>query len=237
VDARRRARLLAAPVLAVVALVVGACTAPTAPAPTTPSTTTTTVPKYVFSVGHADVFEVTVVPAGSGQALEVQIKDSSGPSVLWRDPAQTILQAKPASQTTVPNPAGSFAFLGTPGAPIWLLPQIQDPNLLWPGISTERIGTGVLQGNNLNWVIDSVSGPGRFVVYQTDAFGTPQVWFTSNAALPQTKTVGVNVHAHFNWAFGATGTYTVVMRATATLANGTPVTSGPVPYTFRVGAL
>jgi surface-anchored protein len=42
---------------------------------------------------------------------------------------------------------------------------------------------------------------------------------------------------HFNWAFGATGTYTLVMRADATLADGTPVTSGPVAYTFQVGSL
>jgi surface-anchored protein len=173
----------------------------------------------------------------AGNSLAVVIKDDSGPSPVERDPARTILQAKPASQTSVPNPPGAFSFLGVGGAAVWILPQVQNPSLLWPGASTEQIPTGALQGNSVSWTVLSASGPAGFHVFQNGAFGAPQMWFSSGGAFPQTKQLTVPSHVHFNWAFGATGTYTVVMRANATLANGTPVTSGPVTYTFRVGAV
>lgn len=233
--------------LVLLAGVIAACapgspptsTVPASSTSTTSTTTTTVGPRYVMDSGHIDAFEVTVV----GNALKVQIKDStfiSSPSIVYRDPAATILRAKSGagptgSQTAVPNPAGQFAFLGAQGSAIWLLPQVQNPNLLWPGRSTERINSGVLQGNSLTWVVDSVSGPGSFHLYQTSAFGSPQVKFTSNSPWPQSSVEPVGAHAHFTWAFGSLGTYTLNFRATATLANGTTVTSGPVPYTVVVG--
>jgi surface-anchored protein len=229
-----RRGLLAVPVV-VLACLVAACSPPPGPSPTTTTTTTTTttVPKHIMSVGHADVFEVSV----SGTSLSVQIEDESVAPTVYRSPAQTLLQVRPTAQTSVPSPAGNFSFLGAAGAPVWILPQVQNPALLWPGSSTERIGAGVLQGNALTWRIDSVSGPGGFHLYTTNGFGQPSVVFTTNAALPQSTSLTVPSHAHYNWAFGATGTYTVVMRATATLAGGLPVTTGPVAYTFRVGPL
>jgi len=229
----QRSMALLAPLVVLGALVAG-CVPPPAPGPG-PSTTTTTmpVPPHVIPIGHIDAFEVTI----NGSALKVQIEDETGPSVVYRDPAQTILHVKPQAQIAVPNPPGAFAFLGAAGAPVWLLPQVQNANLLWPGASTERITSGSLQANTVDWTIQSVSGPGSFHVYQNGAFGAPQLWFSSGSGFPQTQQLSVPQHAHFNWAFGAAGTYTVVMRANATMTNGTPVTSGNVAYTFRVGPL
>jgi surface-anchored protein len=231
----RRHLLTAALPLVLLGAVVAACVPPDAgPVPTsTTTTTTTTVPKHVMSVGHADMFEVSV----DGAALEVQIKDDSGASPVFRDPAQTVLHVKPEAQITLPDPPGAFGFLGGGGDPVWLLPQVQNPNLLWPGSSTERIGTGVLQGNQVTWTVQSVTGPAGLHTFQNGAFGAPSIWFTTNNAFPQSRQLSVPSHVHFNWAFGATGTYTLVMRADATLANGTPVSSGPVTYTFQVGPL
>ncbi len=243
---KRTRAVLAVPLLAVPALVT-ACVPDVPPGPgpstttSTTSTTTTVAPRHVMDVGHADVVEVTV----DGASLKVQIKDDSrlaAPGVVWREPDETILRVKggpgpQGAQTTVPNPAGAYAFLGTPGSSVWLLPQVQNGNLLWPGLSTERIPAGVLAGNTVNWVVDSVVGPGSFHLYNTNAFGTPSVKFTSNSPWPQTYATPTGVHSHFTWAFGALGTYTLTFRATATLADGTAVTSGPVPYTFVVGDL
>lgn len=215
-------------------------TTTTAPVVTSTTTTTTTIPappKFVLHKGHTDAFEVTV----DGTALKVQIKDDTqlaGPGVVFRDPAETILQALPSSSVAGGAPGfAPFEFLGTAGTPLWLLPQVQDPNLLWPGLSTERIAAGVLQGNKVTWTVESVAGPGAFHLFQNDAFGNPIPWFTSNGTWPQSRQVNTAQHAHFNWAFGAAGTYTLTFRASATLANGTPVTSGSVPYTFVVGNL
>jgi surface-anchored protein len=192
----------------------------------------------VLSIGHVDAVEVSV----SGNSLRLQIKDDTTRPSTFRNPASTTLQAKPGasptgSQFSVPsNP--NFAFLGSPGAPTWILPETQNPNLLWPGLSTERIAAGVLQGNQVQLRLDSVSGPGTFHLFNADPFGgPPAIRFASTDAFPQTLNLGTTTHAHYSWAFSATGTYTVTLRATATLTNGTPVTSGPVAYTFRVGAL
>lgn len=222
--ARRQRLVLAAPLVALVAVVTACVPSPPPGGPP---------PPHVISVGHIDAVHVAV----ESGVLKLRISDDTISPPVLRDPAQTLLHAKPESQTSVPNPPGNFAFLGAGGAPVWILPQVQNPILLWPGASTEAIGGGVLQGNQVTWWIDSVSGPGGFHIYSTNGFGVPTVRFTTNQAFPQSLVLPVGTHAHYNWAFGATGTYTVVMRATATLANGTPVTTGPVTYSFRVGPL
>jgi surface-anchored protein len=232
---RRRVASVVLPLL-LLGAVAAACVPPATPpgtTTTTSTTTTTTIPRHVMSIGHADAFEVTI----DGDALAVQIKDDSGASAVFREADETILHAKPESQIAVPNPPGAFAFLGAGGDPVWMLPQVQNPNLLWPGASTERIGSGALVGNKVSWTLESVSGPGGVHVFQNGAFGAPQMWFTTGSALPQTRQLSVPSHVHFNWAFTAPGTYELVMRADATLANGTAVTSGPVTYTFQVGSL
>jgi hypothetical protein len=33
-----------------------------------------------------------------------------------------------------------------PIAPVWVLPEIRDPDLLWPGLSTEELSPGVFTG-------------------------------------------------------------------------------------------
>ena len=220
---RRRLLLACSALVAMVG--VTAC-APPPPPPPPPA-------PHVISVGHVDAVHVAV----DGATLRLRISDDTVSPPVLREPAQTVLHVKSEAQTTVPNPPGSYAFLGAGGAPVWILPQVQNPALLWPGASTEAIASGVLQGNQVTWWIDSVTGPGGFHVYSTNAFGTPTVRFSTTAAFPQSLTLPANTHAHYNWAFGATGTYTLVMRVTATLANGTPVTSGPVTYTFKVGPL
>lgn len=241
----------AAAIAATAALaVIAACVPPPSPGPSptstttsSTSTTTTTLPaptQHVMSVGHADVLEVTV----DGSELVMSIRDDSNvptPGVVVRDPAETIVHAKPGagpagSQLAVPaNP--NFSFLGSPGDPVWILPEVQNPNLLWPGLSTERIANGVLQGNQVQVHLDDVDGPGDFHLYNSGAFGVPSIKYTTDQSFPQTITAQNNVHAHYSWAFSATGTYTLTFRATATLAGGTPVTSGPVDYTFVVGPL
>ena len=136
----------------------------------------------------------------------------------------------------MPTPSGSFSFLGAAGAPVWSLPQVQNPSLLWPGNlhGADRY-RGWLQGNSVTWRIDS--GEARIPRLHDQRVRAAAVVFTTNSAFPLSIQLTVPSHAHYNWAFAATGTYTVVMRATATLAGGTPVTSGPVTYTVRVGPL
>jgi probable HAF family extracellular repeat protein len=51
-------------------------------------------------------------------------------------PAEALLTLTPLAQTTVPTNA-SYAFLGAPGSPTWILPQVENPKLLFLGLGAE----------------------------------------------------------------------------------------------------
>jgi len=146
-----------------------------------------------------------------------------------------VLKVKDEAATVVPaNPA--FSFLGTAGAPVWILPQVEDDDLLYLGYATEEITDGTFVGNEIDWSLVDVDGPGSFAVYSVNQFGAPTVLFDSDNALPQTLTVSTGAHIHVNWAFSEEGTYTVTYSAAGTPTVGSPVDSGPVEYTFTVGS-
>src|ERR1041385_1570494 len=61
---------------------------------------------------------------------------------------EVILQVNADAQTNVPSPA-SFCFLGSPGDPIWILPQTQKEELLYLGYGGDDIPAGVFVGNQV----------------------------------------------------------------------------------------
>ena len=207
------------PRLAAVALAAGLALA----------TTGTAHAAVTLSSGHADVIDVD----WTGSALTLDIRDDTVSPGVDRDPSTVTLNAVAASRTTVPSSA-SYAFLGTPGSPVWILPQSQASGVLWAGFNTEGVPSGALQGNAVTLKLVSVTGPADFSVYTTGSFGTPTVWFDSGNGLPDSRSFAVNTHAHANWAFEAAGTYTAVFEVTATKAAGGAVTSGQKTYTFTV---
>lgn len=182
-----------------------------------------------ISQGHVDAIDVD----WTGTALTLDVRDATVTPAVDRNPADVVLNAVSASRTTVPASA-SYAFLGSPGDPVWILPQTQASGVLWPGFNTEGVPSGALQGNNMTLRLVSVSGPADFSVYTTNSFGQPTVWLDSGNGLPDTRTLTINSHAHANWAFEAAGTYTVKFEVTATRANGAAVTTGQKTYTFTV---
>lgn len=176
-----------------------------------------------ISTGHVDVVDVDYA---SG-ALTVQLLDSTGTE---RDPADVDLVVLPAAETTVPDNA-AYAFLGTPGDPVWILPQTQQANLLWPGWNTTDVPAGVFQSLRLSLV--GVTG-GELAVYTT-GLGGPAVLFDSGDGLPDHRPLAVGAHSHANWAFDGPGTYTVTFRVSGTLTTGATV-SDEATYTFTVQA-
>ena len=173
--------------------------------------------------------------AGAGDALEV------------------VLRAGLEAQFPVPDDP-AYSFLGTPGAPIWVLPQTQESDILYLGTSTENksaqswtahnvltsllavgIPAGSFVSNQITLRLESFTGPGNFFVWTTDSFGdpSPRVFDTSNglsAADQRTFTPGN--HVHFNWAFTAPGTYEIGLRASGTLTGGNQFTQSDLT-TFR----
>ncbi|MDG4782245.1 choice-of-anchor M domain-containing protein [Micromonospora sp. WMMD961] len=190
-----------------------------------------TSPAVVFDSGHLDLVDV----AYEAGALEVGVHDEDNDIEYGADEVKLIVKRQ--AKVTVPaDPA--FAFLGTPGvSKVWILPQIQNSNLIWPGIAAEEIEAGVFASDALTLSVQSVSGPGQLAIYTENAVGQPTILADSGDGLPDAITVTAGDHSHANWAFDKAGTYYVTVRATGTLAaTGQQVTSDPATFRFVVRA-
>jgi len=119
------------------------------------------------------------------------------------------------AQLVIPdNP--NYAFLGSPGAPIWILPQSQDTSLPYVGISTEEIPAGVFDGP-LRFELVAVDGPGNFFAWANPGVGqAPLIKFIcTNGVVSQDYNVMTPLtgsHEHYNWAFSTNGLYRVTFR-------------------------
>lgn len=180
----------------------------------------------VLDRGHVDV--------GVGfedGALNVHVHDETND--VEHDPADVHFVAPPAARTTVPDDP-AFGFLGDPGGRVWILPEVENPELLFLGIGTEELEPGVFAGDSVTLRVLRVRGPGSFSVFTSDPFGAPQVLINSRDGLPDSLALPVATHLHANWAFTARGTYRVLVQATATLAGGGAIRSPLAILTFCV---
>jgi surface-anchored protein len=152
-------------------------------------------------------------------------------------PDEVVLKVKPPAQTTVPADS-KFAFLGTPGDTIWILPQAQNEDILYLGYGGDGIPSGVFIGDQVKVGLVSVTGPGDFFSYRVDGFGNPQVLFNTKDGIStnDVATVQSGGDAHLNWAFSQPGEYKVILNVSGTLVeSNAPSSSGPVTFTFNVG--
>lgn len=167
----------------------------------------------VLAEGHVD-YAARIV---DGQ-LRSQIKDGTRGTTVWREvPGVTFAVLDPA-RTTVPS-SSSFAFLGTPGSAVWMLPQTQRAGLLWPGWNTEELSAAQVDGP-VTWRLESVEGPGAVSVFQSGTFGTPEIVFRSDDGLPDGYSIPLGTHAHANWAFSRAGAYRLTFTMSARLRGG-----------------
>ncbi|GAA3587389.1 hypothetical protein GCM10022222_85070 [Amycolatopsis ultiminotia] len=217
-------------------------TAPTSSAPGTASTVPG-VPEddlepeaIVLDSGHVDALAPRIASDGR---LRVDIKDSTGlggagvPEPAWRSPDRTVFHVVPAAKQTLPDDP-VFGFLGEPGAPVWLIPQTQDPAIVWAGWSTEALSPEQAPPG-VEWSLAKVAGPGSVAVFQNDAVGgISSKVFDSRQALPQSSQVGLGTHAHANWAFSAAGIYHLTFTVTSTAPSGETLRDTKV-YNFAVG--
>jgi putative ABC transporter-associated repeat protein len=155
-------------------------------------------------------------------AWKIQIRDDSATPGTWRPVPEVVLQAVGASSMTVP-PGPQFAFLGASGAPVWLLPQVQRPGVLWPGWNTQDPSIASVLGREVTWVLHDVRGPGHFTLFLNGNFGTPEVVFDSSKPFPQETGIEANSHVHGNWAFSAPGSYALDIDMHTTAPDGRTV--------------
>jgi surface-anchored protein len=188
-----------------------------------PAQATTTV---VFSAGHIDLVDI----AYEAGELEIGVHDEDNDVEYATEDVAVVVKRQ--ARITVPNDP-AFSFLGTPGvSKVWVLPEIQNTDLIWPGIAAEEIEPGAFAGDQVTLNVQAVHGPGQLAIYTENAVGQPVVLADSGDGLPDALTLTVGDHTHANWAFDKAGTYCVTVRATGTLADGQQVISDPA--TLRV---
>ncbi|MEV1007865.1 choice-of-anchor M domain-containing protein [Streptomyces sp. NPDC049881] len=183
----------------------------------------------VLSEGHVDVIDISYEDGELGLGLH----DETTGTGVERDPADVTLWVKPEAELAVPsNPA--YSFLGSPGDPVWILPQSLDPDLLYAGWAAHEVPAGVFADDTVTVELTSVSGPGDVSSWDIVA-AQPVLNFDSGDGLPDAFDVSAGGHHHTNWGFEAEGDYTLTFEASAELPDGTVVTSEPTAYHFTVG--
>jgi putative ABC transporter-associated repeat protein len=157
--------------------------------------------RVVVAAGHVDIG-----PRVIDGTWRIQVRDDTVQPAVWRDPADVVIQAVPASRLVVPSDP-ALSFVGNPGEEVWLLPQVERSGVAWPGWNTQDPSVGADGAGGVDWTLHRVTGPGGFVLFLTGSFGEPSVLFTSAKAGPQTVHIEPATHAHGNWAFTKPGVY------------------------------
>lgn len=149
------------------------------------------------------------------------------------NPARTVFHLPDVedAHTTV---AAGYDYIAPEGTDIFYIPSTRTRGLLYPGLGAEGIRPGALKDNtiNLELVRSSVPEGGRAEVFTESGRDNPRVFSTNDKLAPHIITAGG--HEHLSWAFTRAGIYQLTFRATATLADGTPVSS-EATYTIAVG--
>jgi len=185
--------------------------------------------------GHADVGIVYETDAWNLHVCQHE----ADPPLEYRPNTAVFGVDSIAAFNTVPT-GSQFSFLGSPGSPVWILPQVQDPSLLFLGLGTEELPSGLFLDDHITLSLRAVRAPGQFSVYTVNPFGNPTVIMNSADGCTGVDSVllAVGGHEHVNWAFSAPGTYEVDFEASGTLSDGSVFTSsGPTTYTFSVSAV
>lgn len=187
--------------------------------------------RTVLDRGHVDVATRLV-----GDALELSVADATGPggAVVHRAPSSVVLRVAPAALRALPDDP-AYRFLGAAGDPVWVLPQVQDPDLLWPGWSTETLTPARIDGP-VRWTLRGVRGPGHVALWtEGDLGGPPRVLLGSRDGAPRALDIPLGTHAHGNWGFAREGVHCLDLTVSATASGGRALTQ-EATLLFAVGA-
>ena len=182
-----------------------------------------------ISVGHVDLGPRLI----DGQWRAGLRHDADGGAV-WRDPNQTVLRVSDAAVMTAPDSADYPFLADVAGKPVYVVPQTQNPNVVWLGWNTQDPAVTATIDRGLTMRVGPVSGPGRaWLFLQSGTFGKPLL-LADSAAAPGDVWIDSGTHVHANWAFSAPGTYTATVTFLGTTTTGEAV-SASTTLRFAVG--
>ena len=182
-----------------------------------------------ISVGHVDLGPRLI----DGQ-WRAGLRHDAETGAVWRDPNQTVLRVNDAAIMTAPNSADYPFLADVAGKPVYVVPQTQNPSVVWLGWNTQDPAVMATIDRGLTMRVGPVSGPGRaWLFLQSGTFGKPLLLADSGAA-PGDVWIDSGTHVHANWAFSAPGTYTATVTFLGTTTAGEAV-SASTTLRFAVG--
>ena len=182
-----------------------------------------------ISVGHVDLGPRLI----DGQ-WRAGLRHDAETGAVWRDPNQTVLRVNDAAIMTAPNSADYPFLADVAGKPVYVVPQTQNPGVVWLGWNTQDPAVTATIDRGLTMRVGPVSGPGRaWLFLQSGTFGKPLLLADSGAA-PGDVWIDSGTHVHANWAFSAPGTYTATVTFLGTTTAGEAV-SASTTLRFAVG--
>ena len=131
-------------------------------------------------------------------------------------------------------PAGTP--FGDAGAPFWILPQSQNPNLLYLGINVGRVPAGVFSGP-VSIQLKRFTGPGYFMAWQATGPGQYNIRIDTRDGLGASEGFQplVGAHEHFNWGFSTTGIFCATFQAVGQrIGEATNIASPESTFVFQV---
>ena len=182
-----------------------------------------------ISVGHVDLGPRLI----DGQ-WRAGLRHDAETGAVWRDPNQTVLRVNDAAIMTAPNSADYPFLADVAGKPVYVVPQTQNPGVVWLGWNTQDPAVTATIDRGLTMRVGPVSGPGRaWLFLQSGTFGKPLLLADSGAA-PGDVWIDSGTHVHANWAFSQPGTYTATVTFLGTTTAGEAV-SASTTLRFAVG--
>ena len=182
-----------------------------------------------ISAGHVDLGPRLI----DGQ-WRAGLRHDAESGAVWRDPNQTVLRVSDAAIMTAPDSADYPFLADVAGKPVYVVPQTQNPSVVWLGWNTQDPAVTATIDRGLTMRVGPVSGPGRaWLFLQSGTFGKPLLLADSGAA-PGDVWIDSGTHVHANWAFSAPGTYTATVTFLGTTTAGEAVAASTT-LRFAVG--
>jgi putative ABC transporter-associated repeat protein len=185
--------------------------------------------RAVLSQGHVDLG-----PRYVDGTWTLMVHDDSADPSVWRSLDRTVFQVSDKAVLPVPeDPA--YAFAGEPGTRVYVVPQVQNPDVAWVGWNTQDPEVMDTIDGGVTLTLTGVDGPGELFVYlQAGNFGAADVLWDSTKDERQDIWVDVNTHTHANWIFTEPGVYAVRVEVAADLVDGRAV-SDTATLRFAIG--
>jgi len=183
----------------------------------------------VYSAGHGDIgiayesgdffFHYHLGSTATLDGLPV----GNGPDGLEFEPSDITVTVPLSTMRTMPNNAALITGTGvSAGASFWRLPQLEEAGVPFLGIATEELVAADWAGG-ITFSLGSVTSPsgnGNFSLWQTDEFGSPVFFYSTNSpgstVASNVLTRPVGTHAHYNFGFSEPGTWVIELTVAGT---------------------